>query len=167
MQKGFSLIELIVTVAIITILSAIGLTSYFTIQRQSRLESDAILVSSAIRRAQNRALSPSRSEFNIPATDQICSMGVEFIAPNRIRPFASSSIATSSCGSPSEVKRFLPGASGDIRLASSRFNNTIELRFTPPFAVNQSGITDLQISTPDNSLSKTITVTDAGLIKIE
>lgn len=167
MQKGFSLIELIVTIAIITILSAIGLSSYLTIQRQSRLEADVILVSSAIRRAQNRALSPSRSEFSIPDTDQICSMGVEFIAPNTIRPFATSGTTTAPCGSSSEVKRLLPGSSRVTSLASSRFNNTVELKFIPPFAVNQSGIADLQIRTPDNSLSKTITVTSAGLIKIQ
>lgn len=164
MQKGFSLVELIVSVAIISTLSTIGITSYATSQRRARLDTDVLSVYSAIRKAQNRALSPSKSEFSISESDELCSLGVEFQTPNRIRPFAISRSPGpgAPCGSPSLSRIYR----GESTLSTSTFGSNAEVLFTPPFADNQaSGLTNIQLRLPDNSLSKTITVTASGLIK--
>lgn len=167
MQKGFSLVELIVSVAIISILSTIGITSYASSQRRAKLDADVTSVYSAIRKAQNRALSPSKSDFGIAESDELCALGVDFQSPNRIRPFAISRSPGpgTPCGSPGLPKIYR----GETILATNSFGHTgtVEVLFTPPFAQKQStGNTNIQIRNVAVGLTKTITVTDTGLIKI-
>ncbi len=166
MQKGFSLVELIVSVAIISTLSTIGITSYASSQRRAQLDADVISVYSAIRKAQNRALSPSKSDFGIAETDELCALGVDFQSPNRIRPFAISRSPGpgAPCGSSGLPKVYR----GETLLSTSSFGHTgtIEVLFSPPFAQKQStGNTNIQIRNSGNTLTKTITISSTGLIK--
>jgi prepilin-type N-terminal cleavage/methylation domain-containing protein len=161
MKKGFTLAELIVSISIITLLSVIGVQTYVTAQRSAQLKSDVITVTSAIRQAQNRALSPSRSDLTgIGIDDELCAMGVEVIAPKTIKSY----YVVKPCSTTT------PTYYGtDIVLQSATLKSGGKFEFRLPFANNRSTAQSIQLELPGSGVvEKTITVTkDSGLIKVE
>ena len=165
MKKGFTLAELIVSISIITILSVIGIQTYVTAQRSAQLKSDVITVTSAIRQAQNRALSPSRSDLTgIGIDDKLCAMGVEVTAPKTIRSYYVVE-QSGACTTTTPLSYY--GA--DIVLQSATFKSGGKFEFGLPFANNRSTAQSIQLElTGSGVVEKTITVTkDSGLIQVE
>jgi len=162
MKKGFTLAELLVSIAIITILSGIGMQTYFVAQRNARLSADVITVTSIIRQAQNRALSPSRSDLTgIAANEKLCAMGVNIVPPDTLQPFYKVEGSTGAC----DDDRNYGNA---IVLSSAEISPSGLLEFRLPFANNESTVDTIQLQLPGlGAVFKTITLTDAGLINVE
>jgi prepilin-type N-terminal cleavage/methylation domain-containing protein len=164
MQKGFSLVEMLVSIAIITIISAVGIQAFAAAQQRARLEEDVAKVVQAIRKAQNNALAPSKSETGTDnSSEKLCSMGIR-IDGNEIK-FFYTIVNTSTCSSS-------PIYYGN----TTKLNYTtidpasITLGFLIPFA-DSSGSNQPSSNQPIKlslgTISKSITVTSAGLIKVE
>jgi prepilin-type N-terminal cleavage/methylation domain-containing protein len=162
MQKGFSLVEILVSISIITIVSGIGVQTYATAQRSAKLKADVITVTSAIRIAQNRALSPSRGDLGMGATDKLCAMGVKFYSQNKLQPYYVVKDGSDVCNDNQNY-----GA--EIILSNANFGTASgEFEFGLPFANNNSSVSSVQLELAGTNISsKKITVTDSGLIKIE
>ena len=168
MKKGFSLIEIIVSVAIIGILSVIGVQVFMSSIRRARFESDVALVLQAIRQSQNDALAPPISEiFGIDAKAKVCSVGVSITQGTikTIRPLYTTPSSTdlTSCGNVDT--KFYP-SSPLITLSHVNIAPTdITFEFEPPFA--GSAAKNIVLTSLDGNISKTITVMSTGLIKVE
>ncbi|MEK7068054.1 MAG: type II secretion system protein [Patescibacteria group bacterium] len=65
-KKGFTLIELIVSIAIIGFVSTIGIVNYRSANKSSVLQIEAYKAATDIRRAQNMALGAIEFNFNPP-----------------------------------------------------------------------------------------------------
>jgi prepilin-type N-terminal cleavage/methylation domain-containing protein len=160
MQKGFTLAELLVSISIITILSTIGVQSYITTQRSAKLKADVITVTSAIRQAQNRALSPSTGDLGMGVDDKLCAMGVRFNAQKKLQSYYVVEGVGGACNDDTQdygEEIVLSGAS--FGTASGVFE------FGLPFATNTVGEKSLPLEL-SGVATKTITVTNAGLIKV-
>jgi prepilin-type N-terminal cleavage/methylation domain-containing protein len=160
MQKGFSLAEILVSISIISILSGIGIQTYTIAQRSAKLKADVITVTSAIRIAQNRALSPSTGDLGIGANDNLCAMGVAFNNSQKLRFYYKVEQSSGICGGS-------PNYYGtEIILSSANFGASLgEFEFGLPFADNRSTATSLQLEL-SGVATKTIIVTNSGLIKV-
>lgn len=155
MQKGFSLVEILVSIAIITILSGFGIQAFATAQQRARLEEDVATVVQAIRKAQNSALAPSKSETGV-ITEKLCSMGVSIDGNNNsIKQFY-----TITCGSAID---YSPPKTTQLKYSNITPSN-INFEFIIPFADVSTGG---NITIQNGALSKTIEVTDSGLIKVQ
>ncbi len=87
-HHAFTLVETLVSVAIILILSGVTIANYGQIRTESQLTSDLEKAVGAIRVAQVESLAPERARFGIIATDQLCSVGVVFnSSSNTIQPY--------------------------------------------------------------------------------
>ena len=157
MKKGFSLVEILVSIAIITILSGFGIQAFATAQQRARLEEDVATVVQAIRKAQNSALAPSKSETGVSDTDKLCSMGVEINGSN-IKQFYTITPSPPTCGSSINY-----GTSRQLKYSNITPSN-IKFEFTIPFANVSTGSS---ITIQNGGLSKTVEVTNSGLIKVQ
>ena len=160
MQKGFSLVEMLVSIAIITILSAIGVQTFAAAQQRARLEEDVAKVVQAIRQAQNTALAPSRSETIGDASEKLCSIGVKMSSDGNIQPVYTTILPdSSSCTS------YQPYDTA-YKLNYSKFfdiNDSIYFEFGIPFA----DTTEQSITLKLGDLQKTISIDNIGLIEVE
>lgn len=162
MKKGFSLVEILVSITIIIIIASFGIQAFATAQQRARLEEDVAIVVQAIRKAQNSALAPSKSETGASDADKLCSMGVE-ISGSNIRQFYTIILNPSppTCGNaiyynPTKTLKY------------SNINpNNIKFEFIIPFADPTSSQTIILTSLSDNNLKKNITLTNSGLIKVK
>lgn len=157
-KKGFSLVEILVSISIIIILSTIGVQTFYTAQSRSRLEEDISKVLQALRKAQNSALAPSRSETGvISSTDKLCSIGVKVDKTNKtIQPIYQLQISPTFCSSEYEY-----GIYTQLKYASIDADKVIT--FGIPFATSSNSSLELSFG----GVTKTIIVTDTGLIKVE
>jgi prepilin-type N-terminal cleavage/methylation domain-containing protein len=159
MEKGFSLAEIFVSIAIITILSTIGVQTYATAQRSAKLKADVITVTSAIRQAQNRALSPSTGDLGMGVNDKLCAMGVSFYDSKKLQSYYVVEGAGGACNGTQNY-----GA--EIVLSVASFGNASgAFEFRLPFATNPFGEKSLPLEL-SGVATKTITVTSSGLIKV-
>jgi prepilin-type N-terminal cleavage/methylation domain-containing protein len=159
MQKGFTLAELLVSISIITILSTIGVQSYITTQRSAKLKADVITVTSAIRQAQNRALSPSTGDLGMGVNDKLCAMGVRFNAQKKLQSYYVVDGVGGACNDTEDYGE-------EIVLSAASFGTaTGAFEFRLPFATNTVGEKSLQLEL-SGVVAKTITVTNSGLIKV-
>lgn len=157
MKKGFSLVELLVSMSIIVIISTIGVQSFVSAQRRAKLNADVLKVTTAIRQAQNRALAPSRSDLvGIAADEKICSMGV-ILNNNSISRF----YTTGDSGACSFDKKSYGSI---VKLSDSSFVGGAVFEFSVPFAKTEQRVI---IKLNGSDLSSTITVTNSGIIKVE
>ena len=161
MKKGFSLIEIIVSVAIISILSSIGVQVFTSSVQRARFESDVATVAQALRKAQNAALSPPISEiFGTGAKAKLCSVGVRVDSSNKsIQPIYTSDSSTSTCNTQGNYS-----SSTILTYVNIAYTNDT-VNFNLPFA-DSSGTTITLTSIYNASIKKEITVTSAGLIKV-
>lgn len=164
MQKGFSLVEMLVSIAIIGILSSVGIQGFVASRERARLEEDVAKVVQAIRQAQNTALAPSRSETidNINSTEVLCSIGVQISSDRYIQPVYTKATNSNSCNNTDYIPYDSP-----YKLNYSTFdidiNNNIYFEFTIPFADTSSKSIILDLG----NLSKTISIDSVGLIKVQ
>lgn len=163
MKKGFTLTELLVSISIIVILSSIGVQTYFIAQRNAKLSADVMAITSAIRQAQNRSLSPSRGDLDgIQDNEKLCAMGLDIVSPNTLQPFYKVEGPTGACDDDRNY--------GDaIELNNVILENSDTLfEFLLPFAQNVSVEPTIELSLSGSGVvSKTISVTDSGLINIQ
>ena len=166
MKKGLSLIEIIVSVAIIGILSVIGVQVFMSSIRRARFESDVALVLQAIRQSQNDALAPPISEIFGNAPAKLCSVGVSITQNGTIKtiqPIYTTPSSTVPCGTgltPEDYNSPITLSHVNIAPTDTKFE------FKPPFA--DSVVEDIELtSLYDDSIKKTITVTEVGLIKVQ
>lgn len=159
MKKGFSLIEIMVTITIIIVLSALGVGIFNTSRDRARLEEDVSRIVFAIRKAQNSALAPSRSETGVSNDKNLCAIGVNINGSTGvIQPFYRvSTLGSSGCGT-SAVNY-----SSSSQLNHTRASSGLDFEFSVPFA----DTSQKQVTLSLGSISKTITVTNSGLIKVE
>ena len=165
MKKGFSLVEIIVSVAIIGILSVVGVQVFMSSIRRARFESDVALVLQAIRQSQNDALSPPISEIFGDSPAKLCSVGVS-ITQSTIQPIYTTPSGTVPCGTGLTPEYY----NSPITLSHVKIDRGAIFEFKPPFA--NSVVEDIELnitltSLYDNSIKKTITVTEVGLIKVQ
>lgn len=156
MKKGFSLVELLVSMSIIVILSTIGVQSFVAAQKRAKLNADVLKVTTAIRQAQNRALAPSRSDLpDIRENEKICSMGVTLTSNSIYRFYTTGD--TGSCSGKTNY-------SSEIKLSDSSFVGGAVFEFSVPFATTARSVV---IELNGTDLRSTITVTSSGIIKVE
>jgi prepilin-type N-terminal cleavage/methylation domain-containing protein len=159
MQKGFSLVEMLVSIAIITIISSVGIQAFAAAQQRARLEEDVAKAVQAIRKAQNNALAPSKSATGTDnSSEKLCSMGIQ-IDGNEIKPFYTI-VNTSICSSTLESY----GNTTKLNYATID-PASITLGFSIPFANATDGEKTLTLRL--GTISKSIKVTSTGLIKVE
>ena len=73
MTSGFTFVEIIITISVISIMSAVALANYNTIRTQQEIDEDRQEVTSALRQAQTDALAlPVEA-----SVDDVCKVGVE------------------------------------------------------------------------------------------
>lgn len=159
MKKGFSLTEILVSIAIIGILSGIGIQAFVASRQRARLEEDVAKVVQALRKAQNSALAPSRSETGIANGSTLCAIGVKITSSpsaRTIQPIYQT--GTTSCSGENPY-----GTTTKLNYASIDFDK--DITFNIPFAERLSSDRSVKLSL--DGVSKTITVTDSGLIKVE
>lgn len=160
MQKGFSLIEILVSIAIIIVLAGLGLQTFSTARQRSRLDEDVSKVVFAIRQAQNTALAPSKSEtIGLNSNELLCSIGVRLHSNNTIQAVYKKGITNNSCGS------YIPYGNAE-KLNYSKFStgNEIYFEFDIPFA-NASSNSSVTLSL--GNLSKTVNINSIGLINVQ
>jgi prepilin-type N-terminal cleavage/methylation domain-containing protein len=162
MKKGFSLTEILVSIAIIGILSGVGIQAFVASRQRARLEEDVAKIVQALRKAQNSALAPSRSETGIANNLTLCAIGVN-ITSSTIQPIYNtvSTIDPNNCDS----RNWSYGTNAELNYASIDTSSVIF--FDVPFAKTSGGEVELSIDNGGNSISKTIEVTNSGLIKVE
>ncbi|NBP56365.1 prepilin-type N-terminal cleavage/methylation domain-containing protein [bacterium] len=163
MQKGFSLSEILVSVAIIGILSGIGIQAFVSSRQRAKLEEDVAKVVQALRKAQNSALAPSRSETGIATGSTLCAIGVKITSSTSARTIQPIyQTGTTSCSGENNY-----GTATTLNHASINANRVIT--FNIPFAETSGsgGRVELSIDNGGNSISKTIEVTNTGLIQVE
>lgn len=166
MQKGFSMIEILVTVAVIAILSTIGIQTYFAAKSSAQLDADIITITNAIRSAQNKALSPSKNGLGNPALSRkVCAYGIRFTNTTTLQKYYKYRDDNSSPCNKSQDYGTV------IRLSQTQVQNpsTIDIEFTIPFgakANNNDTFIDLNLRN-DISVTKRITVTKTGLIQVQ
>jgi len=159
MKKAFSLTEILVSIAIIGILSGIGIQAFVASRQRARLEEDVAKVVQALRKAQNSALATSRSETGIATGSTLCAIGVKIDQTNRtIQPIYQT--GTISC---SGENNYGTATTPELNYASIDSDKTIT--FNIPFAERLSS--DSLVILSLGGVTKTITVTDIGLIKVE
>jgi len=163
MKKGFSLTEILVSIAIIGILSGIGIQAFVASRQRARLEEDVAKVVQALRKAQNSALAPSRSETGIANGLTLCAIGVKInssTSARTIQPIYQT--GTTSCSGENNY-----GTATTLNYASIDISSDSSIVFDIPFATTSGGKVELSIDNSGNSISKTIEVTNSGLIKVE
>jgi type II secretory pathway pseudopilin PulG len=159
MKKAFSLVEILVSISIIIVLSTVGLQTFYISQLESRLDESISQVVMAIRKSQNSALAPSKSETGVSDDDKLCSFGIRIVkSTNIIRNFYTIKENNDLCGS-----KIFYGKSTKLQYISINETNDIDFEFNIPFATTGSQLVRLKL----NDLEKTVQLTDSGLIKVE
>lgn len=162
MKKGFSLTEILVSIVIISILSGIGIQGFFASRQRARLEEDVSKVVQALRKAQNSALAPSRSETKVGSNETLCAIIFKMESGN-IGLFAGSINNNNPLNRNCNVSNS-PYLNLDIvKYSSIRFNPSNTIIFDVPLASTTGGSLSLSL----DGVTKTITVTNSGLIKVE
>lgn len=166
MKKGFSLVEILVSVAIIGILSGIGIQAFVASRERARLEEDVAKVVQAIRKAQNSALAPSRSTASgIGLNDKICSIVLRINTTNKTLTSFYTIGEMGSCGGISNARTY--GVGDKLNYSNINGTGNIDFSFNVPFADTSQKSVTLTRGDVSNRISKTITVTGEGLIKVE
>jgi prepilin-type N-terminal cleavage/methylation domain-containing protein len=166
MKKGFSLVEILVSVAIIGILSGIGIQAFSASRERARLEEDVSKVVRAIRKAQNSALAPSRSTATgIFNNQKICSivLRVDKNISNNLTLYYTVVNNSGVCTSVADAVNNNKSYGSPDKLNYSTINSSTNFIFSIPFA----NTTQKSVKLTRGNVSKTITVTDQGLIKVE
>jgi prepilin-type N-terminal cleavage/methylation domain-containing protein len=161
MKKGFSLTEILVSIAIIGILSGIGIQAFMASRERARLEEDVSKIVQAIRKAQNSALAPSRSEtVGTSSTNKLCSIGFKITrSDGKIQPIYNSKSDLGGCTE--------SNYSSSYKLNYTTIGSDVTFSFSIPFADTTQKSVTLTRENTSNKISKTITVTSQGLIKVE
>jgi prepilin-type N-terminal cleavage/methylation domain-containing protein len=159
MKKGFSLVEILVSVAIIGILSGIGIQAFVVSRERGRLEEDVSKVVQAIRKAQNAALAPSRSTATALGSDKICSIILRVNTTNKTLTPLYTTGGMGRCGT--TLKGY--GVGDQLKYSNIDGTGNIDFSFNIPFA----NTTQKSVKLTRGNVSKTITVTSQGLIKVE
>jgi prepilin-type N-terminal cleavage/methylation domain-containing protein len=159
MKKGFTLVELLVSISIIILLSTIGTQTLYVSQKESRLDEDVSQVVIAIRQAQNASLAPSKSQTGVSGDEKLCSIGVQLKSNNNtIRKFYTTQDTPTTCSS----EKFY-GSSVTLQYSTINIIDTINFEFNIPFA--DTGSKSVKLSLSD--LEKEIQVTSSGLINVK
>jgi|688.fasta_scaffold07916_18 prepilin-type N-terminal cleavage/methylation domain-containing protein len=158
MKTGFSLVEILVSLAIVGIISSISVEGFFSSRERAMLDEDVSQVVQAIRKAQNEALAPSKSQtVGIDSIKQLCSIGVRITSSTKeIQPIYTSSTPPSTICNESNYSL------STKTLNYADIDADVTFNFDVPFAAT----TEKSI-TLTKGISKTIRVTSSGLIEVK
>lgn len=171
-KKGFTLVELLVSIALISIISGISLANYSDIRTSAQMESDVNTVVIALRDAQSKALSPDKTEFGI--TGKLCSIGVELdtnVTPNRILPYVVEDVSFSQdC---SGGTRVYYASATELEKSNLIITDQYQIQFATPFGQttiipsSTSDLVTVGLQSLNGSISRSIDVYSSGLIDVQ
>lgn len=161
MQKGFSLVELLVSMFVIGVLSVIGVQSFISTRIRAQFQEDLVNITSVIREVQNTALAPSKETITSGLDDnRLCYVGVILNGDTIQKFYRTFNDAGTNC----ELSQKFYGQ--QIKLDHVTFENPVDFEFSIPFATTPIS-TRVEIeSNNDSVIKKEITVTSYGLIRI-
>lgn len=183
-QRGFTLVEILVVVAITTILTGVGVANYTDIREANRVLSDTNQVMIAIREVQNKALAPNPREISgFPPGHELCAYGVHFIeGANQVESYyVSSDPAVTPCDDPSltSFERSQGTLLGDpyvLEASEIDLESGIDISFwfQTPFArggsdvlTNQGDVFEITVANSRDLLkTRTIQMSPSGLVRI-
>ena len=175
-QKGFTLVEALVSISIIIILAGITLANYADIRTATLVGADVDIVVGALRTAQAEALAPERANFGgMGDSDRLCSIGVRFnVATNQVQPvFRSVNPIIGNCSSPS-VSSSIYGE-GIVPEFSVLSGSEVTVYFDAPFGgrsvastAGTGDVIEIRLqSNQDDSLIRTISIYPSGIIETQ
>ena len=171
-QKGFTLVEALVSISIIIILTGVTLANYSGIRTQAQVDADLEIVVGALRNAQAEALSPERGHFDGISSDRLCSIGVVFDSGNnQIQPsYRSVNPNIGDCDDPNLSREYGDGITPEFTTISES-NTTIY--FDAPFGGLSTASTSgnpVEIvlrSNQNTSLTRNVRVYPSGIIETQ
>jgi len=167
-DKGFTLIELMVVMAIISIMTAVVLANYRGGNQQLALDRSANKLAQDIRRAQDMAMSPREECGGDPAFHGGYGIQLKGNEPSRYLLLADCNDDKNLDSGDDEVLEqinFEPG----VEIVALTSNN-LRIIFSPPDPITvfmPSGYDNVSIELGISGYSKTIHVNEAGLIYVE
>jgi len=172
-QKGFTLIEMIVSISIIALISGIFLTNYHSTNKRSELNVSAQELASNIRLAQDHSLGSVKFNDNIPQGG----WGVYFnktVGNNaRYIIFANNddgAYTRDADGSEDFKTVNLPGNVVINSLTVDGAEDEVDLIFLPPdptIYINGNSNKNLEIGLTDNNSTKTVLINFFGSVDVE
>jgi len=173
-MKGFTLVELLVVMAIIVVISTIALVNYRVGEKSFSLDESAVLLAQNLRRAQEMALSSKEFQGSVPRGGY----GVYLQTDNDFYIIFADcdnnqqySLGNACNGFPETVEQVVLSKRGKISsLFSGSYLSAINIVFIPPnptIVISGSGseaVIKLCLK-DDSSMTRTIRVNKAGLIE--
>lgn len=149
-RRGFTLLEIVITSAVLVVVVAVGMLSYGSFNRTIDVGTIADNISGQLRRAQTRAMN----------ADDLSRWGVRFNNPADGED--SYSLYSGDSYSSDTEKYFLPAG---VIFTTPATNATVDVSFEKLSGANVAG-TDktIVIQTTDGSQTKTITVNSVGRV---
>jgi prepilin-type N-terminal cleavage/methylation domain-containing protein len=176
--SGFTLVEILVVVAITTVLTGVGVANYQDIRQVNQVVADANEAMIAIREVQNKALAPNPLELGLPVDEELCAYGVYFDEVSSDIVLYYSSINTTiinSCQEAGSAFSYDPANEYDrVSLLHTDLNlssgTTLSLWYETPFAragtlpsVGTSFTLTIEHQS-DATKSRTIEVPESGMV---
>lgn len=154
MRKGFTLIEILVGLAFISILSSMAVITYVRAQRKASLDTLSQQTVSILRRAQQKAI----------AQEEETAWGVHFENPTSTPAFIA--LFTGAAYNPINIREssFLPKPLIFITPASGATADVIFSKFTGTPAGPQDIVIQVE---GEPALTRTITVNAAGIVSVQ
>lgn len=166
-HKGFTLVELLVSISLIGIISSISLANYAEIRTKAQMEEDVNTVVIALRDAQSKALSPDKSEFGI-TNGKLCSVGVG-IQETSVDLFVSEDTRSNAdCSSSTDLPPYEILALTESQIIGSLYEIEFSTPFGGPTIVPSTPVATITLqSTSDSDIVRSILVYESGLIDVQ
>jgi len=170
--KGFTLVEALISIVIISIISSLSIANYSDIRTLTQLSRDVDLLIGAVRTAQAEALAPDRRNLSIAEDDLLCRIRLEVDVPERTiiyRPV----ISTSSCDAPSsftlgpEYRReeFEPGVNVSSQDSATNLSVDLVIPFGQLEFVGVGSANSQSFTLSRGNSFQTVVIYESGIIE--
>ncbi|OGE80635.1 MAG: hypothetical protein A2660_00810 [Candidatus Doudnabacteria bacterium RIFCSPHIGHO2_01_FULL_45_18] len=159
-QRGFTLIELLVVVFLITLISGISIANFRSGEKRRAVALASDTVISAIRTAQNYALTGKKTNNANGACRSAEFYWIEFAYAT---PTAMTLSAENTCGSVDLIETYILPARSQIRAGGLSLNGSaaitdLSIIFYPPFGTLEAMVDDTGSTSPVSFTTATIIV---------